>query len=157
VNYEIGARGQPTPRVQYSVALFLGRITDAIVQQQEVGGRAFFVNAGKSHNDGAEAGLSVTPVDGLTLSGAYTYSHYRFVEYVDAAGNSLEGNRLPGVPDHFWRLGVRGTLPYGFYADADHTLTSSVASDDANTGSLFADSWGAGSPTSGSDGMGTSG
>ena len=144
VNYEIGARGQPTPRVRYSVALFLGRLTDAIVQQQEVGGRAFFVNAGRTHNDGAEAGLSVTPVDGLTLNGAYTYSHYRFTDYVDAAGNSLVGNRLPGVPDHFWRFGVRGALPYGFYADADHTLTSSVASDDANTGSLFADSWGAG-------------
>ena len=48
--------------MKYSVALFLGRITDAIVQQQEVGGRAFFVNAGKTHNDGAEVGLTVTPV-----------------------------------------------------------------------------------------------
>lgn len=144
VNYEIGARGRPTRRIQYSVALFLGRITDAIVQQQEVGGRAFFVNAGKVHNDGAEVGLSVTPVDGLTLNGAYTYSHYRFAEYVDAAGTSLTGNRLPGVPDHFWRFGLRAALPYGFYADADHTLTSSVAADDANTGSQFVDSWGAG-------------
>ena len=38
VNYEIGARGQPVPTVSYSVALFLGRITDAIVQGREVGG-----------------------------------------------------------------------------------------------------------------------
>jgi iron complex outermembrane recepter protein len=144
VNYEIGFRGRPNRRVQYSLALFLGRITDAIVQQQEVGGRAFFVNAGKTHNDGAEVGLSLTPVDGLTLNGAYTYAHYRFTDYIDADGVSLEGNRLPGVPDHFWRLGIRGALPYGFYADADHTITSSVAADDENTGNLFADSWGAG-------------
>jgi iron complex outermembrane receptor protein len=109
-----------------------------------VGGRAFFVNAGKTHNDGAEVGLSVTPVAGLRLSGAYTYAHYRFVEYVDASGNDLAGNRLPGVPDHVWRLGVRSSLPYGFYADADHTLTSSVAADDLNTPALVADSWGAG-------------
>jgi iron complex outermembrane receptor protein len=144
VNYEVGARGHPAPGVEYSVALFLGRITDAIVQRQEVGGRAFFANAGKTHNDGAEVGLSLTPVAGLTLRGAYTYAHYRFVEYVDANGNSLAGNRLPGVPDHFWRLGLRGTLPQGFYLDADHTLSSSVAADDANSGALFADSWGAG-------------
>jgi iron complex outermembrane receptor protein len=144
VNYEIGARGQPTPRVEYSVAVFLGRITDAIVQQQEVGGRAFFVNAGKTHNDGAEVGLSVRPVDGLRLSGAYTYAHYRFAEYVDASGASLEGNRLPGVPDHFWRFGLRTSLPYGLFADADHTISSSVPADDANTGALVADSWGAG-------------
>jgi iron complex outermembrane receptor protein len=137
-------RGQPVPQVEYSIALFLGRVTDAIVQQQEVGGRAFFVNAGKTHNDGAEVGVTVRPVAGLTLNGAYTYAHYRFAEYVSATGASLEGNRLPGVPDHFWRLGVRAALPRGFFADADHTISSSVPADDANTGDLFADSWGAG-------------
>jgi iron complex outermembrane receptor protein len=144
VNYEVGARGKPGRAVEYSLALFLGRISDAIVQQQEVGGRAFFVNAGKTHNDGAEVGLTVTPVSGLQLSGAYTYSHYRFVDYVDASGASLAGNRLPGVPDHYWRFGVRGSLPRGFYADADHTLSSSMAADDLNTPELVAESWGAG-------------
>jgi iron complex outermembrane recepter protein len=144
VTYEVGARGQPLPEVQYSVALFLGRITDAIVQRQEVGGRAFFANAGKTHNDGAELGLSVTPLAGLTLRGAYTYAHYRFADYTDASGNSLRGNKLPGVPDDFWRFGLRTALPRGFFLDADHTMSSSVPADDANTGSLFADSWGAG-------------
>ncbi|HET7426400.1 MAG TPA: TonB-dependent receptor [Gemmatimonadales bacterium] len=136
VNYEIGARGQPLPELSYSLALFLGRVTDAIVQVGEVGGRAFFGNTGKIHNDGAEAGVSVTPVKGLTLSGAYTYAHYRF-----ASGN-FDGNRLPGVPDHFWRLGLRTELPQGLYLDADHTLSSSVAADDANQ--LIVDAWGAG-------------
>ena len=54
VNYEIGVRGRPDFRVTYSVALFLGRVKDAIVQQAEVGGRAFFRNAGRTHDDGAE-------------------------------------------------------------------------------------------------------
>ena len=48
------------------------------------------------------------------------------------------------MPDHYWRFGVRGTLPYGFYADADHTLSSSMAADDLNTPALVAESWGAG-------------
>jgi iron complex outermembrane receptor protein len=139
VNYEIGARGQPARSVTYSVAFFLGRINDAIVQGPEVGGRAFFRNAGKTHNDGAEVGLSVVPVRGLTLSGAYTYARYRF-----AAGDLLDGNRLPGVPEHFWRLGLRTSLPGDFYLDADHTITTSIAADDANTPTLFVNSWGAG-------------
>jgi iron complex outermembrane receptor protein len=145
VTYEIGARGRPDPRVTYSVAFFLGRIKDAIVQQQEVGGRAFFVNAGKTHNDGAEVGLSVTPVDGLTLSGAYTYARYRFADYKIVSGaevDTLDGNRLPGVPEHYWRLGLRTVLPRGLYLDADHTISTSVVADDANT--IFADAWGAG-------------
>ena len=145
VNYEIGARGRPIPSISYSVALFLGRIRDAIVQQQEVGGRAFFVNAGRTHNDGAEIGLSVTPVTGLMLSGAYTYARYRFADYKIVSGttaDTLDGNRLPGVPEHFWRFGLRTVLPRGFYLDADHTISSSIVADDANT--LFVDAWGAG-------------
>ena len=145
VNYEVGARGRPTARVSYSVAFFLGRIQDAIVQQQEVGGRAFFVNAGKTHNDGAEVGLNVTPVNGLTLSGAYTYARYRFADYKIVQGtevDTLDGNRLPGVPEHFWRFGLRTVLPAGFYVDADHTISSSIVADDANT--IFVGAWGAG-------------
>jgi iron complex outermembrane recepter protein len=136
INYEIGARGQPTPRVTYSVALFLGRVSDAIVQVGEIGGRAFFGNTGKTHNDGAEVGLSVTPTRGLTLSGAYTYARYRF------ASGPFDGKRLPGVPEHYWRLGLRTELPVGLFLDADHTLSSSLAADDPNT--LIVDSWGAG-------------
>ena len=132
VNYEIGARGQPGSMLTYSVALFLGRITDAIVQGPEVGGRAFFRNAGKTHNDGAEVGLSFSPLNELTLSGAYTYAHYRF-----ASEDSLEGNRLPGVPEHFWRFGLRTNLPADFYVDADHTISTSIAADDANTPALI--------------------
>ena len=142
VNYEVGARGQPTPAVSYSFALFVGRVTDAIVQQEEIGGRAFFRNAQKTHNDGAEVGLSVSPVQGIRLSGAYTYARYRFVE--EPEGSGLDGNRLPGVPEHFWRLGLRTGLTNGLYLDADHTLSSSVASDDANTPEGIVDSWGAG-------------
>ncbi|MEO6055360.1 MAG: TonB-dependent receptor [Gemmatimonadales bacterium] len=136
VNYEVGARGQPAPGVSYSAAVFLGRVTDAIVQQGEIGGRAFFGNTGKTHNDGAELGLSVTPTPGLTLRGAYTYARYRF------ASGEFEGNRLPGVPEHFLRLGLRTTLPSDFFVDVDHTLSSSVAADDSNT--LIVDGWGPG-------------
>ena len=142
VNYEVGARGQPIPQVTYSVAVFLGRVSDAIVQQEEVGGRAFFRNAQKTHNDGAEVGLTVSPVSRVTLSAAYTFAHYRFVEEPDVRG--LDGNRLPGVPEHFWRFGLRTALAAGLYLDADHTLSSSVASDDANTSAGLVDSWGAG-------------
>lgn len=147
VNYEVGARGQPVPAVTYSVALFLARVTDAIVQQQEVGGRAFFRNAGKTHNDGAEVGLSVSPLLWLTLKGAYTYAHYRFADYkiVSPAGvDTLDGNKLPGVPDHYWRFGLRTEFSRGFYLDADHTISSSLFSDDANSVDFGVDAWGAG-------------
>jgi iron complex outermembrane receptor protein len=142
VNYEVGARGQPVPTVSYSVALFLGRVSDAIVQGPEVGGRAFFRNAGRTHNDGAELGVTVSPAAGLTLRASYTYARYRFTDYQLADGTVLDGNRLPGVPEHFWRFGLRTSLPADLFLDADHTLSSSVVADDANT--TYVDAWGAG-------------
>jgi iron complex outermembrane receptor protein len=142
VNYEIGARGQPVPKVSYSVALFLGRVSDAIVQGPEIGGRAFFRNAGKTHNDGAEVGVNVSPTAGLTLRGSYTYARYRFTDYRLADGTVLDGNRLPGVPEHFWRLGLRTSLPADFFLDADQTISSSIVADDANL--TYVDAWGAG-------------
>jgi iron complex outermembrane receptor protein len=141
VNYEVGARGRPMSEVSYSVALFLGRITDAIVQGPEVGGRAFFRNAGKTHNNGAEVGVSVAPIPAVTLHGAYTYARYRFAEYVLGDTLSLEGNRLPGVPEHFWRFGLRTSLPSGLYLDADHTISTSVPADDVNTPELIVPAW----------------
>jgi iron complex outermembrane recepter protein len=142
VNYEVGARGRPVPAVSYSVAFFLGRISDAIVQGPEIGGRAFFRNAGETHNDGAEIGVSIAALPGLTLNGAYTYARYRFAEYQVGDGPPLDGNRLPGVPEHFWRLGLRSSLPAEFYLDADHTISSSIVADDANT--IWVPAWGAG-------------
>ena len=89
--------------------------------------------------------MSVTPVAGLTLSGAYTYARYRFADYKIVSGttvDTLDGNRLPGVPENYWRFGLRTVLPHGFYLDADHTISSSLVADDANT--IFVDAWGAG-------------
>jgi iron complex outermembrane receptor protein len=134
------------------VALFLGRISEAIVQGPEIGGRAFFRNAGKTHNDGAEIGVSVAPINGLTLNGAYTYAHYRFSEYVVGDTLSLAGNRLPGVPEHFWRFGLRTSLPGDFYVDADHTISTSIAADDANTPTLFVPAWSVTNARAGWDG-----
>jgi iron complex outermembrane receptor protein len=54
----------------------------------------------------------------------------------------LDGNRLPGVPEHFWRFGLRTALLADFFFDADHTISSSILADDTNT--LWVDSWGAG-------------
>ncbi|HEX2451040.1 MAG TPA: TonB-dependent receptor [Gemmatimonadales bacterium] len=146
-NYEIGVRGRVGSKVEYSATGFLTRVSDAIVQFSEVGGRAFFRNAGKTHNDGVELGLSVAPIPQLRLNAAYTYAHYIFADYsfLDGADTvTLDGNRLPGVPEHFARFGLRSEPGYGFAIDVDHTLSSSIFSDDANSPEGLVDDWGAG-------------
>ncbi|HET8623522.1 MAG TPA: TonB-dependent receptor [Gemmatimonadales bacterium] len=146
-NYEVGVRGRIGRTVEYSVSGFITRVSDAIVQFSEVGGRAFFRNAGKTHNDGVELGLSVAPIPQVRLTAAYTYADYTFADYTFVQGTetvTLDGNRLPGVPEHFARFGLRSEPGYGFAVDIDHTLSSAIFSDDANSLEGRVDDWGAG-------------
>jgi iron complex outermembrane receptor protein len=144
VNYELGARGTVGP-VTYSVAGFVGRVRDAIVQYLEVSGRGYFTNAGRIKNDGLELGVSGRVVEQLRVFGSYTYADYRYATYriVDGAEvDTLDGKRVPGVPKAFIRLGLRAGPWRGVALDADHTMASSIFADDANT--LWVNGWGGG-------------
>lgn len=136
-NYELGARGTVGP-VSYSIAGYVSRVRDAIVQYREVSGRGYFANAGRVKNDGLELGLSGRATDWLLLFGNYTWSDFRFGKYRvvnQQAGtvDTLDGNRLPGVPKGFVRLGLRGGPVRGVSLDVDHTMATSMFGDDLNT------------------------
>lgn len=146
VNYELGARGV-VGAFTYSVAGFLARIKDAIVPFTELSGRSLFTNAGRLKNDGIEVGLTARVTDQLRLFGNWTYANYRFDTYrVQRVANNvivvdtLDGKRLAGVPKAFIRLGLRAGPVRGFTLDVDHTMSSSVFADDAN--SVYVNGWG---------------
>ncbi|HEU4631863.1 MAG TPA: TonB-dependent receptor [Gemmatimonadaceae bacterium] len=143
---ELGARGSLWGRrVTYSAALFRAHVSDAIVQYEETNGRAYFRNAGATRNDGAELGLGVRASDALGVDVAYTWSHYRFTDYRVVSGDAvdvLDGKRLPGVPEHFLRVGLRTRPTARTSLDLDHTVSSFVYADDDNTQRVAG--WGAG-------------
>jgi iron complex outermembrane receptor protein len=139
VNYEAGVRGT-VGSVTYSATGYVSRIRDAIVQYQEVSGRAYFTNAGKVKNDGLELGISGQVTSQLQLFGNYTWSNFRFGTYriARSANNAivvdtLDGKRLPGVPKAFIRLGLRAGPVRGVSLDVDHTMATSMFADDRNT------------------------
>ncbi|NNG16356.1 MAG: TonB-dependent receptor [Gemmatimonadales bacterium] len=145
VTVEVGARGRVAGCCSYEAAVFQSTTRDAIIPFREVLGRSFFQNAGKTRSRGVEIGGRATVVPGLRIFGSYTYASYQFREYrlVDQATiDTLDGNRLPGVPRHFLRAGVRVRPGAGVAIDLDHTLSSSLYADDQNT--LEVDGWGAG-------------
>jgi iron complex outermembrane receptor protein len=147
MNYEVGARGT-VGAISYSVAGFLGRVRDAIVQFSEVSGRGYFTNAGRVKNDGFELGVSGRVGDRLRLFGNYTYANYRYDQYRIVDGSSvdtLDGKRVPGVPKAFIRLGLRAGPVAGLALDVDHTMASSIFANDANT--IYVNGWGKGGPT----------
>ena len=142
LSLELGARGDVLTWASYSVAAFTNRVTDAIVQFAAVDAAAYFTNAGRIDSKGVELGLSVRPIPRLSLFGSYTFADYTFDEYLTPQGAEVSGNRVPGVPRHFTRIGLRSEPVEGFALDVDHTLSSSLPADDVSQ--LFIDNWGAG-------------
>ncbi len=128
----------------FRFAAYRTLVHDAIVQAREQDGRAVFQNAGQTRHQGMEVDVRVPLGDNANLRGAYTLSDLTFRQYRvpnRASVDTLDGNRLPGVPIHRLRLGLQ-TRGHGFTLDVDHTISSSVLANDANT--LRASSWGAG-------------
>ena len=143
---ELGARGVALGRyLRYSAAAFALRTRDAIVQWQEVNGRAYYRNAGRTHTSGGEFGLGTQAplhrvADALALDVAYTLTRVRFTDYIVQNGtttSSLSGRTLPGVPERFVRVGVRARPLAGALAplglELDHTWASALYGDDQNT------------------------
>ncbi len=140
---EVGMRGA-TRRVSYDVVLFSSRTSDAIIQFLETTGRAFFRNAGETRATGTEVSLSVAATSWLELRFAHTWSRSRFAEYRIVRGavvDTLDGNRLAAIPDHFVRAGLRAQRG-ALTLDSDWTWSDAVFGDDANT--VEVESWGAG-------------
>lgn len=137
--FELGGRGR-SGVVEWSASAFSSWIRDAIIQFEEIGGRAFFRNAGRVRQRGLEGAVAARPSPAFFLSLTYTLADYRFTEYV-SGGVSLDGGRLPGVPVHHARARIAFTRGE-WRASLEHALSSRVWADDANT--IEAAGWGMG-------------
>jgi len=144
VNLEAGFRGR-FGILDLNATGFVTSVHDAIIQVREVGGRAYFANAGRTRNRGIEAGASVVLSPKASLQAAYTLADYTFTDYIvvnGAVSDTLTGNRLSGVPRNFFRAGVRVGPFAGITLDMDQLMSASVFADDANTVEVA--DWGAG-------------
>ena len=143
--FELGARGRLGARTTYELALFQADAADAIVQFLETNGRAFFRNAGETRSRGLEAGIVSLPFEWLELRAAWTLADYTFTDYIVSltatTADTLDGNRLAGVPRQALRLGARATFGNASL-DIDHTSQGDMFGDDRNLVSVRG--WGRG-------------
>jgi len=132
-NYEIGTRGSYRGFLRYELALFHIDVEDEIVPFELAGsGQAFFQNAGRSTHDGLEAALQAELDHGLTVTGSWTWSDFRYDRFTGSGGESFDGNRLPGVPEHLVHIELAWQHGSGFYAGADVLYAGSLYADNAN-------------------------
>lgn len=134
VTMEIGARGASGP-LRWSAALYQAEVRDAIVPFEQIDGRSYYTNAGRTRNRGLELGVNLSALNRLSVWGALTLSDYRFTDYTLVSGidtTRLDDNRVAGVPANFARVGLRGEAGQGWIS-AELTASGGLWADDANT------------------------
>lgn len=133
-NYEIGIRFKTNENRFYAnVNGFSYHLRDAIVRRLNQNDTEYFINAGGTKQQGIEFEASSWLIPHrLQLRNSYTYSQFKF-EYFANANADYSGNKLTGVPDHTVVSSAEFTFLKNIFLFAQHTYTSSIPLNDANT------------------------
>ncbi|WP_242454873.1 TonB-dependent receptor [Pseudomonas sp. MS19] len=132
LNRELGLKGE-WQTLRYDLAVYSMKLDDELVAYSLPGqsGRNFYRNAGESHREGVEMSLSWQLADAWRLSGAYTYSRFRFDEY-QLDGADYSDNSLAGIPQQtlFTEIAFEQN---DYYARLNLRAFDSMYANDANT------------------------
>jgi iron complex outermembrane recepter protein len=138
---EVGSRGV-LKTIDWDLSVYHAEIEDELFQNT-VGatGASTLSNIPRSHHTGVEVGMGVRLVEGLLESSAgeatdyiklatnYSWSHF----FIRKDG-AFTGNRLPGMPEHYWVTQLSYHHPVGFYYSFQvETVPSDYFVDKANT------------------------
>ena len=124
---EVGARGVLGP-VLYDLAVYTLGVRDGLVPFEGEDGRTYYANQSRTEHRGLEASAEWHRED-VALAFTYTWNRLRFG--AGEVDETVEGNILPGVPEH--RIVGRLRLQQGgFFVAPEAVAMSGVFADDAN-------------------------
>lgn len=129
-NWELGWR-RANENLSYELVIFEIDLENELVPFELAAfpGRTFYRNAADSSRSGVEAALTWVMGGGFSVDLSYTWSDFKFDNFVDDDGNDFSGKQLAGLPRHFGY--------FGFDYDSESGLTATVET--VYSGRLFAD------------------
>lgn len=131
-NYELGARGTVLEdRLDFEVAGFRQDVHD-LISPIGLFPNNSFQNVGQVREYGLEVGARLHLFRGLSAGLAYTYSDFKFEDFVSGA-TVFSGKKLPGVPDHMFAGELRYRHESGVHAAAEVQAASPIYADNANS------------------------
>jgi iron complex outermembrane receptor protein len=133
-NFEIGYK-RSAGNLYYELALFTISLEDELIPFELAAfpGRTFYSNAGSSTRDGIETSISWETENGFRVDASYTWSDFKFDDFVDDNGNDFSGNRLPGLPEHFAYVGLSYAGDTGFIGTLEAFYSGDLYANNANT------------------------
>lgn len=136
--FELGARGDSVVG-EWDVAYYYSQVRHELLTVEIEPNVLAESNASPTVHQGIEAGLTSPLWQGgaagaLSLRQTYTFSDFHYRD-----DDEFGGNRLPGLPRHYYQAELRYDHPSGFYAGLNTQYASRVAVDYAN--SYYADAY----------------
>lgn len=153
-NFEVGIKGNLVYRGTkffnnvYFEATFFNTIIEDEIVPFEVFGDVFFRNSAKTNRRGVEVGGNVEIIKGLNLKTAYTYSDFKYDEYIartieDSSGvivtrdRDFSGKIVPSVPEHNFSIDLsyqhKVTKNVTAFIKGNYRYVSKMFADDGNT------------------------
>ncbi|RYZ21621.1 MAG: TonB-dependent receptor [Chitinophagaceae bacterium] len=135
-NYEAGIRAAPLPRLYVELSAYHFRLRNTIVQRRTAGGGDFFVNAGRTRQQGIEAQAryqwgSGAGMEGSQFWAAYTFQRYRYDEFRQLA-QDYSGKALPGIAPHTLAAGADLWLKQRYFFTLTYYYSDRLPLTDAN-------------------------
>lgn len=129
-NYELGAKGIIANKLRYELALFAINVKNEIVsfELEAFPDRDFFRNAGSTDRRGVEASFIYNITKGLNAFLNYTYSDFKYDDFLN-----FDGNFLPGIPKHNTFFALNYTRPQGLFGSLQIRSIGELFAKDDNT------------------------
>lgn len=136
ISYEVGLKGKFLQnRLQADVSAYQFQLRETIVRRSAASGAEYFVNAGRTNQQGIELYLAYdVPVSfaDLRFYNSLTMTKYRYLDYKQGAVD-VSGKKVPGVAPVTNVSGVDFQTRFGLYLNANFQFLTPFALDDANT------------------------
>jgi len=137
-NVELGMRWSLLEeRLFLDASYFHTLLSNSIVTRRDADGANYYVNAGKTKQQGIEANLSYQLVTkekplSVLLQGAYAWHRFKYDEFVQLNDN-FSGNQLPGVAPRSYTVMADLNHKSGWFAFFSLNHSAKIALNDANT------------------------
>lgn len=136
-NFELGFK-RSNENLYYEITVFTIDLKNELIPFELAAfpGRTFFVNAGSSKRDGIETALNWKSNNGIQIDASYTWSDFKFEDFVDDNGNDFSGNQLPGLPRQFGYLGLSYHTESGFSGTFETIYSGDLYANNANSANV---------------------
>ncbi|SOD18936.1 TonB-dependent receptor family protein [Pedobacter xixiisoli] len=137
-NVEPGVRWNLlSERLFLDASYFHTLLSNSIVTRRDAAGANFYLNAGKTKQQGVEVNLSYQVLAkekplSVLLQGAYAWHHFRYDEFVQL-NDDFSGNQLPGVAPRTYTVMADVNHKSGWFGFVSLNHNSKIALNDANT------------------------